>query len=143
MSKKLYQLLYVSQETAPLSDADCENILQVSRRNNARENITGFLAYLPNGAILQMLEGEKDAVHQKYERISKDSRHSRVTSVFESECDERQFFGWAMGFRKLSDSEADKIPGFIDLRDGKALANIGEGNSVVTMLKAIATANAA
>lgn len=142
MADKIYQLLYASQETAPLSDVDCESILKVSRENNARDDITGFLAYLPNGVILQILEGAKSAVQQKYRHITKDKRHARVTTVFENTCDERQFYGWSMGFRKLSQSEADTIPGFIDLRDGKTLANVGDGPTVIKLLKAIFAASA-
>ena len=143
MAGGIYQLLYVSQESSPLSDSDYESILRVSRKNNARDNITGFLACLPNGAILQMLEGEKTAVQQKYQHIAKDTRHKDSKVVFESNCDERQFFGWAMGFRKVSDSEAAKIPGFVDLSDSKVLANVGDGPSVVMLLKAIFAATTA
>lgn len=140
MIKKMYQLLYVSKETAPLSDGDLESILVVSRQNNTRDEITGFLAYLPNGAIIQVLEGEKEAVQRTYERISKDTRHTKATTIFEHETDKRQFLEWSMGFRKLSQSEAKTVPGFIDLRDGKTLARLGNGPTVIALLKSILAA---
>ena len=143
MAGEIYQLLYVSKESSSLSDSDYESILRASRKNNARDNITGFLACLPNGAILQMLEGEKATVQQKYQHIAKDTRHKESKIVFESKCDERQFHGWSMGFRKVPESEAAKIPGYIDLGDGKLLANVGDGPSVVMLLKAIFAATTA
>lgn len=139
----MFQLLYVSKETAPMSDEDCESLLNTARRNNNRNNITGFLAYLPNGVIIQILEGEQDVVLQTFERISKDPRHTNTSIVFESEGDERQFFDWSMGFRKFSNSEAEKVPGFVDLRDDKALASLGDGPSVIMLLKSIFVANEA
>lgn len=141
MAQKMYQLLYVSKETSPLSDEDLESILKVSRQNNNRDQITGFLAYLPNGAIIQILEGEKEVVLRTYDRIAKDTRHTKATTVFEHESDERQFLEWSMGFRKMSESEAKAVPGFIDLRDGKTLARLGDGPTVITLLKTILVAN--
>jgi len=137
----MYQLLYVSKETSPLSDDHLESILKVSRENNNRDQITGFLAYLPNGVIIQVLEGEKKSVHRTYERIAKDTRHTNATIISEHESDNRQFLEWSMGFRKLSQAEAKALPGFIDLRDGKTLARLGDGPTVITLLKSILVAN--
>ena len=57
----LLQLVYISTMRAPVSTAECEEILAVSRRNNARDNISGLLV-VGTTRFLQLLEGPPAAV---------------------------------------------------------------------------------
>ena len=52
----MYQLVYVSTASRAMSDADLNEILDVSRRKNRERDVTGVLLYLDRG-FLQVLEG--------------------------------------------------------------------------------------
>ncbi|MEE2915447.1 MAG: BLUF domain-containing protein, partial [Pseudomonadota bacterium] len=66
-----YQLVYIS---SAIGRVDGDAVLAVSRRNNARDGITGLL-YADGRRFLQVLEGERAAVERAYQRIAADPRH--------------------------------------------------------------------
>ena len=57
----MLQLLYVSGASIHLGQADIQEILTASRRNNQRVGITGMLLWA-DGVFIQVLEGEPDTV---------------------------------------------------------------------------------
>jgi len=99
------QVVYVSSSEGLLGSKDLEDILLVSRRNNARLGITGILLYR-SGNIMQVLEGEAEAVVPLYAVISRDSRHKGVIKLIDREIQKRDFEFWSMDFHDLSDYEA-------------------------------------
>lgn len=103
----MFQMLYVSAATELLSDADLDDILSKSRRNNTRDDVTGMLLYA-DGSFLQVLEGEETAIRQVYERISRDPRHHRIVEVAQQTIDQRDFPDWSMGFRR--ERNLDSLP---------------------------------
>ena len=93
----MYFLTYLSNAPT-LRDLDIQAILEVSRKNNQRDEITGLLM-IRDGVIFQMLEGDKGRVLSAFQRISKDARHNSIKILFEAEEDaERIFPQWQMGF---------------------------------------------
>ncbi|WP_073332010.1 BLUF domain-containing protein [Wenxinia saemankumensis] len=70
----LYRLAYVSSAVRPLSPDAGRELLLVSRRNNLRDEITGFLCYR-NGMFFQLLEGRRSDVEKCFGRIYLDARH--------------------------------------------------------------------
>jgi hypothetical protein len=94
------QLTYLSRngltgEAAALSDQLGE-ILAVSRRNNRRDGITGYL--VSDGTwFLQILEGDHEKVMAALVRIRFDQRHSDVAVVSTREIRTRSFPQWSMG----------------------------------------------
>lgn len=136
------QILYTSQSVRPMATADCTKILKSARENNERSGITGFLAYAPNGTFVQVIEGDADAIEMTYARISNDPRHYRVTTLMDTDGDERLFSEWSMGFRELGEHELDSLPGFVNLVDKDALSSLGEGPVDIDALKSIFFANA-
>jgi hypothetical protein len=99
------QLLYVSRTPGELTPAALDNILTVSRANNALLGITGLLLHI-EGGFLQMLEGEERAVRELYARIATDSRHSDVQLLLDRE-HPRGFESWEMGFERPSRDEPE------------------------------------
>lgn len=93
----LIQLLYSSKATTALSPAELTAILDKSVANNQARQITGLLLYR-DGCFLQLLEGEEAVVDAAFRRISLDPRHHQVESLFRSECKQREFAQWYMGF---------------------------------------------
>jgi hypothetical protein len=97
----LIRIVYFSRNGITVSDAEMsqklDRILNVSRINNARDDVTGALMF-NNGVFGQVLEGPSDAVENTFERIQMDDRHSEVTLLEIGSIVERGFSAWSMGF---------------------------------------------
>jgi len=94
----LVRLMYASRASAGLDNEELAAILRQSRAANGREGITGALCLCNAGRLfIQVLEGGREAVSRRYNRIAADPRHSDVTLLQFDEVPERRFAGWAMG----------------------------------------------
>ena len=94
----LVRLMYASRATAGLDNEELAAILRQSRAHNAREGLTGALCLCTAGRLfIQVLEGGRNAVSKRYNRIAADARHTDVTLLQFHEIAERRFAGWAMG----------------------------------------------
>lgn len=100
------QLVYVSTATETLSPRQISEILQTSRENNRRDDITGLLISV-EGIFLQVLEGEADAVDRCFVRISQDDRHEGVSVLLDHEVEGRTFGKWAMAYRQPDELDAE------------------------------------
>lgn len=107
----VYFLLYVSSATNLFSRTDLEVILDMSRRNNTALAVSGILLY-KDGNLMQLLEGEKQAVVNLYAKIGQDPRHHDLTMIWDGTEDQRQFPSWSMAFRSLDGPDARSIPGY-------------------------------
>lgn len=87
-------LAYCSKPTG-FSFDQVDEILRVSRRNNARDGLTGALIY-DNTTFLQWLEGSEDSIRQVFGRISRDSRHSGIRLLTVRKLQDRWFPDWSM-----------------------------------------------
>lgn len=96
-NEQLVRLIYVSVMTEACDTEALENILKVSRANNAKHGITGVLCY-DLAYFLQSLEGPKSAVNELYTNISRDKRHQYLTLLEYADIEERIFGEWSMGF---------------------------------------------
>lgn len=96
----LVQLVYYSRNAvggdmrAKLQEL--RNILEVSQKNNTRDDISGALIFDKNW-FLQILEGPLDKVQATYDRIAQDKRHSGAKVMKTTPISERKFADWAMG----------------------------------------------
>jgi hypothetical protein len=104
----MFQLIYMS---SLITDEPglLHSILDVSVRNNGRNGITGMMLYA-DGNVIQVLEGEKDAVHTTFQAIEMDKRHTGIFVLIEQEIASREFASWSMGFRQLAKAELEKLP---------------------------------
>jgi hypothetical protein len=107
----MHQIIYFSSASRPFTRQDVLDILTVSRVNNARDGITGMLL-CKDGSIMQVLEGEADAVQRCFARVSRDTRHSGIIVVESSPIARRQFGDWSMEFRDLDDADVKTLPGY-------------------------------
>lgn len=101
MAETLHRLVYYSRnriegDAAALAGA-IEDILEVSKRNNARVNITGALMF-NTGCFGQVLEGRREIVESTFERIQRDPRHGEVSLLTFEAITSRSFGHWSMGF---------------------------------------------
>ncbi len=103
----LMRLAYASKATfeeSPIEqgiEPNVARILMSSRTNNAQSEIVGGL-YYGDGRFFQYLEGEEESVRKLYDKISKDQRHTDVTTLLEEPIDERTFASWSMKYVPLS-----------------------------------------
>ena len=97
-----FSLVYCSQVTAGVGDADVDAIIAASRRRNAVLGITGILVF-GSGVFFQWIEGPKTEVLELIKLIESDRRHEMmVTLSTDEEVRERIFPSWDM---ELVDAE--------------------------------------
>jgi hypothetical protein len=112
------QLLYVSNTRRNLAQPELEAILEQSRRNNGAAAITGMLLHI-DGAFLQVLEGQADALEQTYARIRCDNRHWGAQTLLDQDAP-RAFSQWSMGFQRLGPGRLDVESAFRITQDAVA-----------------------
>jgi len=107
----MYHLVYTSYAEQTFAESDLMLLLNQSRSANKPKEITGLLLHL-QGKFIQVLEGDKSEVKKLYEKIAKDTRHKKVTTVIEGDYPERLFNDWSMGFKQITDDEFEALSGF-------------------------------
>lgn len=105
---RLHQLIYVST-LVDSAKSDLPGILESAVRNNRAKGLTGMMLYA-DGNVMQVLEGEKDALYEIFQRIRHDSRHYGIFVSEDMEIDSRQFNTWSMGYRALNTAELKAFP---------------------------------
>lgn len=92
----LHNVVYCSQAGADMDDAAVAKIIDVSRRKNPEQGITGLLVF-GSGIFFQWLEGPRDNVTRLMATIDADSRHHNVVHLsVTDEVRERMFPDWDM-----------------------------------------------
>lgn len=110
----MFQLTYISTVQSGIDDRDVDSILAASRRNNARDGITGLLV-CDGVRFLQALEGDRPLVDKAYERIRKDPRHRAAVILSSREVQERQFGQWSMACERAGPrADAVSMPQIVD-----------------------------
>lgn len=107
---ELVTVVYSSTAVEAFSEQELEGLLVSSRRNNAREGVTGMLLYR-EGRFLQVLEGPEGAVRGRMIAITGDSRHRRLRVLLQELISERQFPDWTMAYPSVS-AEAQEMTGY-------------------------------
>jgi hypothetical protein len=90
----MIQLIYASTPFG-FDEGTLAALLIVSRRNNARDGVTGALI-CRGDLYLQLLEGPEEMVDRAYQRIEWDRRHLDVKLLSRRIVTERLFPAWAM-----------------------------------------------
>jgi hypothetical protein len=133
----LYRVLYCSRNMvsggAAEMAANIREILAASRRNNARDDVTGWLLFSA-GCFAQVLEGPKDAVEAAFERIQCDERHNEITVLQSGPIEARDFPDWSMAF---SGSAAENAELASVVLNGAFSCRTKAGNAVLAMLKGL------
>lgn len=104
--------MYCSQATSDVSPDELVALLEVSRRNNERDGLSGMLLY-SSQSFLQLLEGDSESLDRAYVRIRADDRHTNLRLLLDDEVAGPLFPGWTMGFEHADDDElGDELAGF-------------------------------
>lgn len=92
----LYNLVYCSKAAAGVDDAAVARIIEVSKRWNPEQGITGLLVF-GSGIFFQWLEGPRDNVTALMNKLKTDTRHESIVMFSENEeVRERLFPEWDM-----------------------------------------------
>ena len=108
----MIELVYVSKAQKRFNADELKAMLKVFRKNNQTQQITGLFLYDGYGTFIQSLEGHANIVKPLYEKISHDTRHSRVNLLGENAIQERNFPDWRMGFKNLDQSPISELEGY-------------------------------
>ncbi len=106
----LIQHIYVSHAAPTFPEHEIPDLLKQCRPDNAKRGITGMLIYT-GSAFLQVLEGERTNVNELFDRILRDRRHLRITSIMHEPLAARQFNDWTMDFVTVDPLDVDEIVG--------------------------------
>ena len=98
------RVLYVSRAVGPQTTTVTASILSTAQANNRQNGIGGVLCQ-GKGLYLQLLEGERSAVHRLYARIIADRRHRDVEMLYLEEISERRYATWSMAHVNLADDD--------------------------------------
>ncbi len=120
----LFRLVYHSRSNLESSQKPLANeiadILATSIANNREAGVTGGLIYDPYWFI-QVLEGDRKAVDEIYQRLAADPRHHHLVVVKASETDSRKFPFWWMAAENWREAK-DLFLRFEDGFDPRRLA---------------------
>lgn len=111
MAKKLYELIYGSVQTRPLTSIQLSELLSLARAQNLSLDVSGVLLH-QKGVFVQILEGDEPVVGALYDRISRDKRHKNVAVFRRGPIVARQFARWSMGFIELDPATMSRLGGW-------------------------------
>jgi len=106
------RIIYISTARRRPTEAEIQDILEVSRRNNRRDGLSGLLI-AAGQRFLQVLEGEQDLLEQAYDRIKSDSRHFALVQLEWAEVQTRSFPEWQMGYVEAAEAVGETLAGLI------------------------------
>jgi len=100
----LIRLLYVSQPIGPVTTYVTSSILEISKANNKKKDITGVLCQ-GSGLYMQVLEGQRSVINALFSRIMEDKRHKEVELLSMEEINQRRYGHWSMALVQLSKND--------------------------------------
>ena len=128
MAPQLIHLIYASAAGPELTTEKLAVLLEASRLNNQRLNLTGMLLHA-EGSFFQVLEGAPEAVDALYAKVERDPRHEQVTTIIREPLPKRNFDAWTMGFHSLSSEELANLSGVNDFFDKGAMVSVDAGRA--------------
>lgn len=111
----IFHLVYRSRSVGTPNAEGLREILEVSRRRNAGDLISGFLIYR-DGFFMQLLEGPQKKVRECLSRIEADKRNTDLTVLGEVHSSTRMMPAWSMAYVG-ADQVKVSSESFIDLFD--------------------------
>jgi hypothetical protein len=125
---RIYNLVYSSEASAPMSVEELQALLRQARAHNQEQRVTGMLFYSEGqpgtsgpGNFFQVLEGSKEAVQEVIARIKLDPRHTNLQILIEGSAAQRMFPDWSMGFVTVIPPDMEALTGYVDPRQPRFL----------------------
>jgi Sensors of blue-light using FAD len=107
----LIQLIYCSRIAIPAAEmaSTMTHLFHAASARNKINGVTGCLAYCGE-YFVQVIEGEKRAVEETFERIAKDKRHFALKLISQRDIRGQSFPDWHMAGFNLS----EQPPAFLE-----------------------------
>ncbi len=118
----MYYLIYISTAIDGVDEEELHDILEKSVRNNELHGITGLLIF-NSGMFIQMLEGNREAVHMIYDKIKADDRHTKISTLMNGESDKRFFPNWRMALKVTFEKTFRQMEAYESLGEGSDFLN--------------------
>jgi Sensors of blue-light using FAD len=93
----LWHLAYSSAASEGFTLSDLEDVLNVARERNTRDDISGILLF-EGTSFLQVLEGDQERIDALLESIRRDPRHKHAVLLLREQVEQRSFADWSMGY---------------------------------------------
>ena len=107
----MYRLIYKSRSVENIDWDTMREILNVSERNNDKNELTGVLL-ASKTHFLQAIEGRFEELNETFNRIMRDERHADLKLISYGPIDARLFSHWGMkgiGVFDFNTDVADKL----------------------------------
>jgi hypothetical protein len=91
-AQSLRSIAYRSLAVSTPTDSQMRELLQVARRRNKKEGLSGVLLF-DHGTFFQWLEGPSEAIDRVWSSISRDPRHHQVSVLRDQSIHQRVFDG--------------------------------------------------
>jgi hypothetical protein len=124
-------LVYRSRALVAPESAEARAIVASSVRNNARDNLSGFLHHEP-GLFVQYIEGPPEALWELWDRLIADVRHEDVHLIGKGLISHRFFDDWRMGY---SSGDVANFLEFLEEAAGKTLLADASARETVWFLR--------
>ncbi len=130
----MHCVVYVSRALVARGSAPAQSMLDSSRRNNARDGLTGFL-HREGDTFLQYLEGPSAPLEATWRRILADPRHRSIRMLHAGEMPVRLFPDWEMGY---ADESVSRFAAFLEEASRKHTVTSATGLETTAFLRAVA-----
>lgn len=97
-------MVYTSARKPICTDEEIAKILDSSKKNNPKINLSGLLIH-SDKRFLQYIEGSKKDLEELFETIKSDKRHGGVNLRCFEPIEKRVFPSWEMGYKDLSNAD--------------------------------------
>lgn len=120
--ENLYQYAYLTCIRPEVSLTRVYEIVQASRKNNRRDNITGILVF-DGWRFFQYIEGAEDVVLNLVRKLRQDDRHHQFSEILSTPfTGPRLFRNWSMGYSVTADETL--LTRFTQLTPGEVVLRI-------------------
>ena len=122
-----YAISYVSTAHIDLQEQGVKDIMLTANEYNKGKEITGILLYNERN-FFQLIEGEKEIIHNLYEKIKKDSRHQDIIKFLEKPVYRNAYDGYLTDFitdsNKFDQSQLKDYLHYIEVLDPESQKSI-------------------
>ena len=111
-------IVYFSTWKGPFQEQDLIATLEQSRQNNAINGITSVTLYV-RGNIIQVLEGQKEALEALYARIEQDHRHTNIDKILSRPIQKRLFADNSLAYETITTRQLEELKTVVDLSNNE------------------------
>lgn len=133
-------IIYFSTLREPFHEQDLVETLERSRQKNAVNGISSVTLYV-RGNIIQVLEGQKEAVETLYARIEQDDQHSHVIKILSRPIHQRLFAGSTLAYETITLRQLEELRTVVSLEDDKESSFASETPFVLKLIKTFYESN--